>query len=73
MKRKIRLIPKTARARQIVKEWGELWEVIRVDNVAFAEGQHVLVAPVSFLEGESRDKASRWVKLHGAKDFDLIG
>jgi hypothetical protein len=73
MNREIRLIPKNARARQIIKEWGDCWEVIRVDNVAFDEGQHALVAPVSLLEGESRDRAARWVKLQGDKKFDLIG
>ena len=71
--RQVRLEAKTARGRQILKEWGDRWEVIRVDQVAFAEGQHAFVAPVSFLEGESRNRATRWVKLRGDKNFDLIG
>jgi hypothetical protein len=66
------LEPKTARARQIVREWGDHWEILRVDNVAFAEGQHALVGPVTFLEGESYQKATRWVKLRGDKSFSII-
>jgi hypothetical protein len=72
MNREIRLIPKTARARQIIKEWGDRWEIVRIDNVAFAEGRHALVTPISLLEGDMREQASRWVKLKNAKDFEII-
>lgn len=68
----VRLEAKTAKGRQIIKEWGDIWTILRVDNVAFAKGQHALVAPDSLLEGDSRDRASRWVKIRNDKHFFLI-
>jgi hypothetical protein len=70
--RTIRLEAKTARGRQLIREWGDVWTILRLDNVAFAKGQHALVAPDSLLEGESRDRASRWVKIHNDKNFFII-
>jgi hypothetical protein len=76
----VTLIPLTKRAKQIVKQHGERWEVLQMlDKVLFSTetGPWIHVAPINEARvhttvREAREEtASRWVHEHFDKDFKV--
>lgn len=79
--RVITLIPLSKRAKQIVKQHGERWEVVRREvNVLFTDtpGPFLLVQPISEERAPANDMraarietASRWVHEFNDEDFKV--
>jgi len=79
--RVVSLIPLTKRAKQIVKEHGERWEVVkRQDRVLFlnAPGPWLLVqplteerAPAHYVRAARVESASRWVHEFNDENFKV--
>jgi len=77
----VTLIPLSKRAKQIVKQHGDRWEVIRRDvNVLFtdAAGPFLLVQPLTEERAPANDirtsrieSASRWVHEFTDEDFKV--
>lgn len=66
----IRLKGKTAKGKNRVREWGDLWWITAGPRpVQFADGLHVaILAQKDF----KMDKTFRWIRLQGDIDFDII-
>lgn len=81
MMRVISLIPLSKRAKQSVKQHGDLWEVVRREaRVLFttAEGPFLLVqpltedrAPACDMRSARIETASRWVHEFSDEDFKI--
>lgn len=76
----VTLLPLTKRAKQIVKQHGERWEVLQVrENVLFSDqaGPWMHITPISeqrthYTVREAReDTASRWIHAHFDDSFKV--
>ena len=60
----VRLIPKTNKAKQRVKQWGDVGAVVsRCRWVQFSTQEH-------WMQVEAGDQTSRWINLKNDVDFD---
>lgn len=76
----VTLLPQSKRAKQIVKQHGERWEVLELrDKVLFSDraGPWMLVVPITeprihTTPREAReDSASRWIHAHFDDNFKV--
>jgi len=77
----VTLIPSTKRAKQIVKQHGERWEVVEVrDKVLFSTevGPWMLVTPITeprihtSVRDTREDTASRWIHALFDTNFKVV-
>jgi hypothetical protein len=63
---KLRLIGVSKRGKQKIKEHGEEYKFIRLDDVQFAPGKHILVESL-------KDGQRRWIREKDDPDFIMEG
>lgn len=70
--RKIRLIPKTHKAKNIIKERGNIFFVhSESENVIFSNEDGPWLLCVSLIDADYQRQRSRWINQNNDVDFDV--
>lgn len=67
----MKLEAKTAKGKQLIKKFGDEWDVLATSPVSFAPNIWWLMSPAN-LDGREAEAAARWVNPSVDKNFSII-